>query len=1205
MTAVTQKIPNFIGGISQQPDELKPEGSLREALNVIPDVADGLRKRPGSRLVNPLLTTELGSWFHFNYADNQKYIGKVNFNGEVNIFEVSTGLPIPVKYAEYDASGELDPNNNPSTGYPDCNIPEYNSTRINWLDKKRIYDEANAVYNRLLGDKAAAVGTPVQKTLYNVSEEVYEERYPEDEYDSYEEWLADDNSTSFPSTYTKLTVIEGDIKKSGPDIRLPSNPPEGYTALKRGSRKLKDVDVYYGDNNTFIRGVDVYELIATNESESQSNIDDIQAQINDQLNVVNGARDEMDAAFSVFTVEASNCGLSDGQDQTLFALIESDVVPAYLEHSYQQQIRTSVIGNRIYLINPQIETGMNSSSIPQRQRENFIEVTVAAAMQDYSIELVAQDTDITPYTEVREVEVTNGKFKDDDGSCPLQGTNQETFNDGDKQNLILDLTITGVQVLEGNGNSVSDYECSYRADCRVVNPGVGWEVGDIVEMEVSDRKYSIRIAETELMYTAEGAPITVPPTANGVDAPVKASQILTELKDAIQAYDDQFTCKIIGNGIWVIHSDPEYVWRFATPNKALMNIITDEVSSIVQLPSQCRAGYTVKVTNTETEDDDYYAAFSPKENGVDGPGAWIETVAPGINRYINPATMPHQISRQPDGQFIVSPVEWEPRRVGNNRTNPKPGFLSKPLQNDIRTIENVVLYRNRLCVLSGDTITCSRSGDYFNFWSASALTSADNDPVDISVGSAGTSSNAVLSDAIEIGQGLVCFSGGEQFVLASGSDAFTPSNARFSRVGTYRYSGFNAVNRTNSNGTVLKEINGVPVFSLGTSVGFLADSGLNSRLIEMFNIGQSAEASVNELSKPVSRLVPYGINLLADTKDNNLIVLGKKSQKEVWLYRYFDNDQRRVQSAWFKWTLPAQLAYHCIMDDVYWTVTYSRSDSAINQGKPPIISLQRIDIKDQLATAFVYDKYLPSSEAGATDTREDNDVPYQAHLDNYRIAQPSEFTYYSHINQTYFRAPLIYYKDLVDAGRLRAYMLSPTIFQRNSPLYGPNNDYYFQSIGTEIPIRVEEDNLGTWFVMDGDWSDTRMMIGYVYDMKVHLPTIYPSKTQATNSGPVTTRDTRAYVNLHRLKINFGQNGVMETTLKILGRDDYTELYECKEMDDYPANEVAFEQDRTQVVPVYAKNTDTNIIISSHHPSPCTLFSLEWEGDYGAKWYKSV
>jgi hypothetical protein len=848
---------------------------------------------------------------------------------------------------------------------------------------------------------------------------------------------------------------------------------------------------------------------------------------------------------------------------------------------------------------------MNSSNYPPRPRENFIEILVAAGMQDYSIELVAEDTSVTPYTVVTAVEVIDGVFTDGDGSCPLQGTERKTFDDGDKQNLEIDLTITGVQVLEGDGDSQNDYNCKYRADARIINRGVNWQVGDIVEITIEDRVYKIKVAETDTLYTAEGEPITVSPSPNGVDTPVKVTEILSNLRTAIQSKDNNFTVKIIGNGLWVTHTNPEYVWRFSAPNRALMNVTTDEVNSVTQLPTQCRKGYTVKVANTESRDDDYYAAFETEETGVDGPGAWIETWKPGIPLYINPATMPHQMVRQANGNFIVSPIEWEPRRVGDNKTNPKPGFLSKLQQNDVRTIENMVFFRNRLCILSGDTITCSRSGDYYNFWASSALTSADNDPVDVAVGSTSTSSNAVLTDAIEIGQGLVCFTGGEQFILASGSDAFTPTNAKFSRVSTYRYSGFQDATRRNDEGDFVKEVNGVSVFSLGTSVGFLADSGLNSRLLEMFNIGQNAEASVNELTKPVSKLIPFGVNLLADSKDNNLIALGNKGSKEVWVYRYFDNDQSRVQSAWFKWELPAKLAYHCIMDDVYWSVTYSKSDSVINEDYGNITSLQRIDLKDELATAFVYDKYLPSLTAGAVDTRQDNGRPYQAHLDNYRIAQPSEFTYYTHLNQTYFRAPIIHYKDLAAAGKLRAYMLSPTILQRSSPYYGPEEEYYFKSIGSSVPIRVEEDNKGTWFVMDGDWSSTRMMIGYVYDMHIELPTLYPSKTANTSTGAVTRRDTRCYLNIHRLKINFGQVGVYETTLKVRGRNDYTDLYECKEMDAYPSNEIAFEEIKTQVVPVYAKNTDTAIYIDSVHPSPCTIHSLEWEGDYGTKWYKSV
>ena len=51
MAGVTQTIPTYTGGISQQPDELKIPGQVNIAKNVIPDVTEGLTKRPGGKLV--------------------------------------------------------------------------------------------------------------------------------------------------------------------------------------------------------------------------------------------------------------------------------------------------------------------------------------------------------------------------------------------------------------------------------------------------------------------------------------------------------------------------------------------------------------------------------------------------------------------------------------------------------------------------------------------------------------------------------------------------------------------------------------------------------------------------------------------------------------------------------------------------------------------------------------------------------------------------------------------------------------------------------------------------------------------------------------------------------------------------------------------------------------------------------------------------
>ena len=54
MTAITQKIRRFTGGISDQPDEQKLPGQVRDAVNCIPDVVQGLIKRPGMNLISEL-----------------------------------------------------------------------------------------------------------------------------------------------------------------------------------------------------------------------------------------------------------------------------------------------------------------------------------------------------------------------------------------------------------------------------------------------------------------------------------------------------------------------------------------------------------------------------------------------------------------------------------------------------------------------------------------------------------------------------------------------------------------------------------------------------------------------------------------------------------------------------------------------------------------------------------------------------------------------------------------------------------------------------------------------------------------------------------------------------------------------------------------------------------------------------------------------
>ena len=74
MSTVTQLVPNYVLGISEQPDELKLAGQVKDLQNAIPDVTLGCVKRPGSKYVTKI-TPNSGtlSWFHI-YNDLIKAI---------------------------------------------------------------------------------------------------------------------------------------------------------------------------------------------------------------------------------------------------------------------------------------------------------------------------------------------------------------------------------------------------------------------------------------------------------------------------------------------------------------------------------------------------------------------------------------------------------------------------------------------------------------------------------------------------------------------------------------------------------------------------------------------------------------------------------------------------------------------------------------------------------------------------------------------------------------------------------------------------------------------------------------------------------------------------------------------------------------------------------------------------------------------------
>ena len=334
-------------------------------------------------------------------------------------------------------------------------------------------------------------------------------------------------------------------------------------------------------------------------------------------------------------------------------------------------------------------------------------------------------------------------------------------------------------------------------------------------------------------------------------------------------------------------------------------------------------------------------------------------------------------------------------------------------------------------------------------------------------------------------------------------------------------------------------------FSLGTTSGFINSTGKNARFYEMSNVRREGEPTVVEQSKIVSKKLPITISDVTVSKENNVILFGSYDKTDVWGYRYFNSGEKRLQSAWFRWVLPGNVIYHKILDDVYYAVLKNGSN----------YTLEAFDVKKQDDTTQVTD--------------------YRIHLDTHStVSSLAANTYNSTTNKTVFPKP---------AGYNNTKQLA--LYDNNS---GTN-------LGRYAEVTVNGSNLE----VAGNWTGANLILGYQMDWLVELPTIYATKT----SGDKKRSDTRSSLIVHRLHFNFGETGTIQTTLKRIGRTDYTDTYESIEWDSAISNTTSIASEYVHTIPAYERNINLTVQLKSTHPTPATLHSMNWEGDYNNRFYR--
>ena len=1105
MTSITQTIPHYTGGISQQPDEKKLPGQVVEAKNVLPDVTQGLLKRPGGKLIASLSDNSTaalnsntnGRWFHYYRDEAEQYIGQVNRSGDINMWRCSDGYAMTVT------------NNLPTSS-------------------------VNGTYSR---------------------------------------------NTSGVITVTKSS--------------------HGFT-----TDEVVNLDFTSG---TAVDGL--YKITSV-------------------------------ADANTFTVTDSTTASTSGN---------VTITQQYLMHTTDEDIQSLTLNDYTYITNRTKTAAMATTIEPEQPYQAFVELKQVKYSSQYGLEIYnsTATSDLSTIHTATRLSVSysqsdgggSGALKTS-GTCDSVGTmifgpsqtNSSGSDPANRTNLAFRITTNGQPTTEGD-SSAPIYKCRYMVKVDLLYGGEGWEKNHTKEVTmttpVHNSNYTIKVEESsESKVSANLALVRPTPTSFDGDTVVTAESIVGAIRKEILT-NSGFTVEQIGTGLYIKRTDAPF--QVSTAAGELLNVLTDSVQDVADLPKQCKHGYVVKVRNGAADEDDYYVKFFGKDE-KDGPGSWEECAAPGRTTSISPDTMPIKMVRTNATAFTVSQVAWDPVLVGTDVTAPEPSFIGNK-------INKMLFFRNRMVLLSDENVIMSQPGDFTNFWPKSAITFTTNDVIDISCSS---EHPAIVYDGLQVNSGLILFTKTQQFMLTTDSDILSPMTAKINALANYNF------NYKTS-----------PV-NLGTTIAFLDNAGKYSRFWEVSKIAREGEPDVIDQTKVVSKLFDQDLALISNSRENSVIFFSKKNSSTLYGFRYFTTNQRRMQQAWFQWELSGDIQHHAVLDDSLYVVVRNKDKDV----------MQKFSLKLDDAGYFINDDKGTINDA--TD-----DITYRIHLDNSTTVASSGLSYSAANDETSFSLPTGFNKTSVAATYTRsAYTVTVTLtghglnvddsvhLNFTSPGSGAATTgiYKVKTVADANTFTVTDTVTGTisssnvkvsygtlavfvvptgtdttfqGFSIDaipddgnvklkGNWKtyledendpatpgdprdDTtktpanNLILGYQFDMEVKLPTIYNTQV----SGDQAKAFTGGTLVIHRLKMNFGPAGLYSTTINRTGKPAYTETWEPPIADSYGANRVQVNELRSQTIPVYEKNKNLSVTLKSTHPTPATLYSMTWEGDFTTNYYQRV
>ena len=315
------------------------------------------------------------------------------------------------------------------------------------------------------------------------------------------------------------------------------------------------------------------------------------------------------------------------------------------------------------------------------------------------------------------------------------------------------------------------------------------------------------------------------------------------------------------------------------------------------LPPKAPDGFVLQIVGkTDSDEGTYWVRYEKsylKEGKkIASTGVWKEYREPnGYHKFDN-STMPLQLIRKQDIAryrsennplglyFALEYCLWADRAVGDENSNPNPSFVDN-------TINDIFLFSNRLGILSGQSVSLTKVGDFFNFFAGTVTDALDDAPIDVDVPS---TSVTTLYYAKASRDNLMIFGDDQQFILNSGNDPLSSKTINVAPILSYPFDG------------------SVRPVSLGQMTYFISPRGNGVSLREYFIQNDGMINDAPSVTDHVPDLLKSSSNYLVTGMPNEDILFVSDYSSKLYVYKYAWSGDKKTQSSWSVWSFAKNIA---------------------------------------------------------------------------------------------------------------------------------------------------------------------------------------------------------------------------------------------------------------------------------------------------------